>query len=126
MNNFWPFTGVQSLTASQLLRYTGPVLTATLNAASETMMDVQIVAALCPAAEIPAYYATWDQQGWYNLLDQVHADAPHFLSISYGLAEDSPDWAEIGIQTINDLLAGLALIGVTAAFPPGTTAPTAR
>ncbi|HME74732.1 MAG TPA: S53 family peptidase [Mycobacterium sp.] len=119
VNNFWPFTGVQLLTASQLLRYTGPVLTATLNAASETMMDVQIVAALCPAAEISVYYATWDQQGWYNLLDQVHADAPHFLSISYGLAEDSPDWAEIGIQTINDLLAGLALIGVTACVSSG-------
>jgi kumamolisin len=46
----------------------------------EVMMDVEIVAGLCPAAEISVYFATFDQKGWVDLLDRVIKDRPVALS----------------------------------------------
>ena len=34
-------------------------------------MDVEIVAGLCPAANILVYFSTFDQQGWVDLLNAV-------------------------------------------------------
>ncbi len=84
-----------------------------LQETSEVMMDVEIVAALCPEANISVYYAGWDQKGWVDLLEQVTADRPVVLSISYGLAEDSPHWAQAALQAINDALQIAALAGIT-------------
>jgi len=60
----------------------------------EVMMDVEIVAGLCPAAEISVYFATFDQKGWVDLLDRVIKDRPVALSVSWGSAEDSSDWSD--------------------------------
>lgn len=76
-------------------------------------MDVEIVAALCPAAHVSVYYVGWDQKGWVDLLEKVAADRPVALSISYGLAEDSPHWAAAALQAINDALQIAAMAGIT-------------
>jgi kumamolisin len=90
-----------------------------LNETSEVMMDVQIVAALCPAAHISVYYVGWDQKGWVDLLEKVTAARPVVLSISYGLAEDSPHWAAAALEAINDALQIAAMAGITICVSAG-------
>ena len=70
------------------------------------MMDVEIVASLCADARFVCYYAPFDQKGWIDLLDRVVAaePAPSVLSVSWGLAEDSPDWSPAAIDAINQRL----------------------
>ena len=90
-----------------------------LDATGEVMMDVEIVATLCGKADISVYYAGWGQDGWVQLLDQVLKDRPVVLSVSYGLAEDSPEWAASAITAINDALQALAMIGCTVCVSSG-------
>jgi kumamolisin len=85
----------------------------------EVMMDVQIVAGLAPAAQISVYFTTWDQKGWIDLLDQALQDKPVALSISYGLPEDDPDWAEVAITEIEKRLSAAAQLGITVCVSSG-------
>jgi kumamolisin len=70
-----------------------------LNHSSE--VDVYIVAGLCPEAEIVGYFRRLDQEGWVDLLNEVIAGkptAPVMVSISWGLAEDAPDWSHAALR----------------------------
>jgi kumamolisin len=86
---------------------------------AEVMMDVEIVATLCSKADISVYYATWDQKGWLDLIEKVTGDQPVTLSISYGLAEDSPDWEPAVLQAINSALQAAAMVGITVCVSSG-------
>ncbi|MFC9930974.1 protease pro-enzyme activation domain-containing protein [Streptomyces sp. NPDC127190] len=88
-------------------------------AAGEVMMDVQIVAGLCPAAEISVYFATFDQRGWVELLDQVLADRPVSVPISWGLSEDDHGWSPTALREINKRLEGAANAGITVCVASG-------
>ncbi|GHI08779.1 hypothetical protein AQI88_35250 [Streptomyces cellostaticus] len=90
-----------------------------LEAAGEVMMDVEIVAGLCPAAEISVYFAAFDQRGWIELLDQVIADKPVTLSVSWGLAEDDLNWTHTALNQINKRLEGAAELGITVCVASG-------
>jgi kumamolisin len=94
-----------------------------LDESFEVMMDVEIIAGLCPKASISVYFSTFDQDGWVNLLDRViHADpVPVALSISWGRAEDHPDkpWSDEAIRAINDRLNLARLLGITVCAPAG-------
>lgn len=88
----------------------------------EVMMDVQIVAALCPAADITVYFAPFSQRGWIELINAVIASAPDLpvaVSISWGLAEDSSDWSTSAITQIERRLHAAALLGVTICVSSG-------
>ena len=85
----------------------------------EVMMDVQIVAGLCPAAEISVYFATFDQKGWVDLLDRVIRDKPVAVSVSWGSAEDSSDWSDAARLAINERLNAAALLGITICVAAG-------
>jgi len=85
----------------------------------EVMMDVEIVAGLCPAAEISVYFATFDQKGWVDLLDRVIKDRPVALSVSWGSAEDSSDWSDAARNAINERLQMAALLGITICVASG-------
>ena len=63
-----------------------------LDESFEVMMDVEIIAGLCPKASISVYFSTFDQSGWVDLLDKVITSKPIpvALSISWGRAEDDP------------------------------------
>ncbi len=86
---------------------------------AEVMMDVEIIASLCSNAAISVYYATWDQKGWLDLIEKVTGDHPVTLSISYGLAEDSPDWEPAVLQAINNALQAAAMVGITVCVSSG-------
>jgi kumamolisin len=90
-----------------------------LEDASEVMMDVEIVAGLCPAAEISVYFATWNQKGWVDLLDRVIKDRPAVLSVSWGEAEDSSEWSPAARRVINERLQMAAALGITICVASG-------
>jgi kumamolisin len=90
-----------------------------LTTAGEVMLDVEIVAGLCPKAKISVYFSTFDQKGWVDLLDRVVSVQPIVLSVSYGLAEEDPGWSHNAIQAINDRLNAARLVGITACVSSG-------
>jgi kumamolisin len=85
----------------------------------EVMMDVEIVAGLCPAANILVYISTFDQQGWVDLLNAVIDSKPVSLSVSWGMSEDDSDWSATAIKEINGRLNALRLLGVTTCLSSG-------
>ena len=107
------------LTAAQFQALSGPSADDVLEETGEVMMDVQIVATLCSAASISVYYASFDQKGWVDLVERVSGDQPVALSISYGLAEDSPDWEPAALQAINQALQAAAMMGITVCVSSG-------
>jgi len=93
-----------------------------LDDAVEVMMDIQVVAGLCPGATIVVYFASFDQKGWVDLLNQVIAGQPALpvsLSVSWGLAEDDPDWSAGALDAINQRLNAVALLGITVCVSSG-------
>ena len=85
----------------------------------EVMMDVQVVAGLCPGADITVYFSTFDEKGWVDLLNAVIAARPVAVSISWGLAEDDPQWSSSAVGAINDRLNAARLLGITACVSSG-------
>jgi kumamolisin len=93
-----------------------------LQTSIEVNMDVQIVAGLCPKADIYVYFAPFTQKGWIDLLNKVMSGDPAnptSLSISWGLAEDAPDWSQAALQEINNRLNAAAMLGITVCVSSG-------
>jgi kumamolisin len=90
-----------------------------LDNTGEVMMDVQIVAGLCPAAKLSVYFAKDSQKGWVDLLDQVIKEGPAVLSISWGAAEDSDGWSKAARNALNDRLNLAAALGITVVCAAG-------
>ena len=91
-------------------------------ATGETMMDAEIVAALCPKADIGIYFATWGEGGWVDLLDAVTSGTgpvPVAVSISYGWAEEDGNWSPAAVNAINERLQIAALLGITVCVSSG-------
>jgi kumamolisin len=86
----------------------------------EVMMDVQIIAGLCPQSEILLYFSTFDQKGWIDLLDKaLTPGGPPVLSVSWGLAEDSPHWSKSALKQISRRLGIAAHLGMTVCLASG-------
>jgi kumamolisin len=90
-----------------------------LDSSGEVMMDVQIIAGLCPGAVISVYFATFDQKGWVDLLNRTILDRPVALSVSWGSAEDSTDWSKAALAAINERLNAAATLGITVCVAAG-------
>jgi kumamolisin len=90
-----------------------------MNESIEVMMDVEIIAGLCPKASIFVYFSTFDQRGWVDLLNKVIAAKPVALSCSWGLAEDDPGWSASAVAAIDDRLNVARLLGITTCVSSG-------
>jgi len=91
-----------------------------LDTSVEVNMDVQIVAGLCPAAQITVYFAKFTQAGFIRMIDAVVADRPVALSVSYGACEDDPrNWSKTALAAINQRLNAARLIGITVCVSTG-------
>jgi len=93
-----------------------------LGASVEVMMDIEIVAGLCPEAEIVVYFATFDQKGWIDLLNELivgRATGASVLSVSWGLPEDDPDWSRAALEEVNQRLKAAAYMGITVCVASG-------
>ncbi len=108
-----------ALTLQQILALPPPQRREELGASGEVMMDVQIIAGLCPKANISVFFSTFDQRGWVDLLNQVIGARPVTLSISWGLAEDDPGWSANAVAAINDRLNAVRLLGTTTCISSG-------
>jgi kumamolisin len=108
-----------AFTLQQILALPPRQLKEQLGNSVEVMMDVQIVAGLCPKAAIAVYFSAFDQGGWVDLLDAVIVAKPAILSISWGLAEDDPGWSKNAVAAINDRLNAARLLGITICVSSG-------
>ena len=92
-------------------------------AEGEVMLDVEVVAGVCPAATIVVYFSTFDENGWVDAIDTAVHDQENpltVLSCSWGYAEDAAGgWAAGTVNSINDTLKSAALLGVTICVAAG-------
>ena len=118
-----PITAVSvdapAFTLQQIMQLPAQERKEQLGESIEVMMDVQIIAGLCPKSKISVLFSTFDQQGWVDLLNEVISANPVVVSISWGLAEDDPGWSAGAIQAIDDRLNALRLLGITACISSG-------
>jgi kumamolisin len=114
--------GISSLTLQQIQALPALERNNALDDSIEVNMDIQIVAGLCPKAEIFVYFAPFSQKGWVDLLNKVISGAPAkpvTLSVSWGAPEDSPDWSSSARTQINDRLQAVALLGINVCISSG-------
>jgi kumamolisin len=92
-------------------------------AEGEVMLDVEVVAGVCPAATIVVYFSSFDENGWVDAVDTAVHDQQNPLSvvsISWGYAEDAAGaWSSGALDAINDALKAASLIGVTICVAAG-------
>jgi kumamolisin len=92
-------------------------------AEDEVMLDVEVVAGVCPAATIVVFFSTFDEGGWVDAVDTAVHDTQFpltVLSCSWGYAEDaSGGWTAGAITSINETLQSAALLGVTICVAAG-------
>ena len=96
-------------------------------AEGEVMLDVEIVAGICPKAKIAVYFAEWGDQGWISALDAAASDQendPGVVSASWGLAEGQiwsrgQGWTPSAIQNVNETLKDLVQSQVTVCVASG-------
>jgi len=91
-------------------------------ATGEVMLDVEVVAGICPKATIPVWFSQFTEKGWVDALDAAMHDAkykPQVLSISWGYAEDVSVWTAAAVRQVNEALQEAALMGITICVAAG-------
>jgi kumamolisin len=88
----------------------------------EVMLDVEVIAGVCPKATIAVYFAQWTERGWITALDAAVHDKKHdpsVVSVSWGNAEDTDIWTEQAVVQINETLKEAAYLGITVCVAAG-------
>lgn len=114
--------GISSLTLQQIQTLPPQQRNDELDSSIEVNMDIQIVAGLCPKAEIFVYFAPFSQKGWVDVLNKVisgNPAKPVTLSVSWGAPEDSPDWSKSARTKINETLQSAAMLGINVCISSG-------
>ena len=91
-------------------------------ATGEVMLDVEVLAGLCPKATIPVWFSQFTEKGWVDALDAAMHDPqykPQVLSISWGYAEDVSVWTASAVTQVNEALQEAALMGITICVAAG-------
>ena len=91
-------------------------------AEGEVMLDIEVVAGVCPKATIVVYFAAFTEQGWISILDAATQDKtnnPGVISASWGYAEDNYIWTEQAMTQINKTMQDAAMLGVTICVAAG-------
>jgi kumamolisin len=96
------------------------------DACGEVMMDIEIVAGLCPGADILVFFSSFEQKGWIDLLNQLIEGRPTAVpvaSVSWGGAENpgegSEEMSKAALEEINQRLQAAAQIGITVCAASG-------
>lgn len=92
-------------------------------AEGEVMLDIEVVAGVCPASTIVVYFSSFDESGWVNAVDTAIHDQANPLTViscSWGYAEDAPGaWSSGAQNAINDSLQAATLLGITVCVAAG-------
>jgi kumamolisin len=100
----------------------GTSTSATDGAEGEVMLDIEVVAGVCPKATIVAYFAHFGEKGFIKALDAAVQDAannPKVLSISWGNPEEGGAWTAAAIRQVNKSLQDAAMTGMTVCVAAG-------
>jgi kumamolisin len=112
--------GAPALTLQQIAQLPKQQRNQQLEISVEVMMDVEIVAGLCPGADIVVYFAPFTQKGWVDMINRLISDPPAVaLSISWGLPEDSGDFSLAALHAIDLRFQQAALLGITPCISAG-------
>lgn len=86
---------------------------------AEVLLDVEVLGALAPRAELLVYFAPNTDQGFVNAISTaVHATPPPaVLSISWGMSEDQ--WTEQTRAALDEAFADAAALGITVCAAAG-------
>jgi kumamolisin len=91
-------------------------------AEAEVMLDIEVVAGLCPKANIVVYFAQFTEQGWITAVDAAVHDQnnnPGVVSVSWGYAEDNLIWTGQAMAQVNETFQDAAALGVTICVAAG-------
>ena len=91
-------------------------------ATGEVMLDIEVLAGICPKATIPVWFSQFTEKGWVDALDAAMHDAkykPQVLSISWGYAEDVSVWTAAAVKQVDEALQEAALMGITICVAAG-------
>jgi kumamolisin len=91
-------------------------------AVGEVMLDVEVVAGVCPKATVPVWFGQFTEKGWIDVLDAAIHDKtykPQVLSISWGYAEDAFIWTAAAVKQVNQVLQEAAMLGITVCVASG-------
>lgn len=85
----------------------------------EVLLDIEVVGAVAPAADIVVYFAPNTDAGFVDAVTQAaHADpTPDAMSISWGQSEDA--WTQQARTALDDALVDAAALGVTVTAAAG-------
>ena len=93
------------------------------DAAVEVMLDIEVIAGVCPKATIPVYFGPdLSERSLIDTVDRaIHDETnnPFVLSISWGDFEESQRWSEGTLDRINESFQEAALMGVTICVASG-------
>lgn len=92
------------------------------SAIGECMLDVEVVAGICPRSTLAIYFSNFTEKGWVDVLDAALHDRtnkPSVVSISYGLAEGTNIWTGQAMQAVNDTLKEAAALGIPVCIAAG-------
>jgi len=91
-------------------------------AEGEVMMDIEVVAGVCPKSTIVVYFAAFTEKGWIAAIDKATQDRqnnPGVISASWGNPESVYIWSKSAMTAINETLKEAALLGVTVCIAAG-------
>ncbi|MFT0172563.1 protease pro-enzyme activation domain-containing protein [Paraburkholderia mimosarum] len=91
-------------------------------AEGEVMLDIEVVAGLCPKSAIVVYFSAWTEAGMIAGLDAAMQDKTHnpgVLSISWGAPEGTDIWTAQAMSQINETLKEAAYLGMTVCVAAG-------
>ncbi|WP_043289069.1 S53 family peptidase [Paraburkholderia oxyphila] len=91
-------------------------------AEGEVMLDIEVIAGLCPKSGIVVYFAAWTEAGMIAGLDAAMQDKtnnPGVLSISWGAPEGTDIWSDQAMSQINETLKEAAYLGMTVCVAAG-------
>jgi kumamolisin len=91
-------------------------------AEGEVMLDIEVIAGVCPKSTIVVYFAEWTEQGWITAMDAVMQDKtndPGVISASWGAPEDTDIWTDQAMTQMNESFQEAALLGITICIAAG-------
>jgi len=96
-------------------------------ATGEVMLDVEVVGAMAPGANLAVYFSTFDEKGLIDAISAVIADKhnnPAVVSISWGWCENQPfgqdaPWSPAAMDHINHSFLAAAQLGITICVATG-------
>jgi kumamolisin len=122
LSKFCSLTNITPVPNVKTVSTDGTATDAHDGAEGEVMLDVEVVAGVCPKANIVVYFADFTEQGWVTILDAVMQDStnnPGVVSCSWGYAEDADIWTEQTMNQVNQSLLEAARLGVTVCVAAG-------